>query len=275
MDFHSGSAPRGRTPRGQVSVVAVGPDGASLLAVPDGPDDGAERFTALRPLAPGTVLVAPGERGDDTYRVLNTLIRVGALPGCRVHSGDVPPTLLALLAAVLGTGLFGPGDSLEVLRELRAAGTTVALTDRVGRLRDPVPSLGQHLRGSFPRALFVIDVGGDRVLTGVRSLNRLRRLHTAAIALAAAPDPRSRQWMEILADRADDPRPLLLDHVPPPAVPWRQNRWAELTGLPMPAEEFAAQLAGHLARRICGTCGEPVSGVTCPFCGTATGRAAA
>jgi hypothetical protein len=246
-----------------MAFLAVGEAGAVLSPIAG---DGDESEALLAGIGRGVVLVTTA--GDDAdFRALNLWARADLSRSVRIHRCDAPASLLALLTEVLEAGRFGPGDVLEVLTALRAVTTTLVITDSVGKLEQPVPSLWQHLRSALPGARFVIDLPGQRVLSGELAVQQLPRVHAAAVALASADDERSITWRAALRALAGTAPLVELPSVDRSANPWRTRRWAEFTGLAVPVDEFAARLNTYLVRRPCPGCAEPVSGMGCPLCG--------
>jgi hypothetical protein len=262
------SLPTGLT----LSVLFSGPDGTGLTTIRP---ERAHQLQFLNALDDRSVVLVGTAGNTRGFRSLNGLARLSVGPRVRVHPCDAPPTVLATLAAVMNAGQFAPGDTLEILRSLRAVTTTVAISNSVSRLVSPAPSVWQHLRGLLPRSTFVIDVPGRRVLAGAQVLKRLKRVHGGTLVLANAPDRQSLLWREELIALAPDAPRFVLDQVGAAAVPWRSHSWAEVTGLAVTVEAFASRLQMYLARQVCPSCLSSVSGTICPMCGVVSEPAGA
>jgi hypothetical protein len=251
---------------GEMSAAALvaSENGSDLRSVPAGRT---EQLDFLSRCDDGTVVLV-GTAGDpSTYRSLNGLARMSPQQRVRVHPCDAPQTLLAMTAAVMSAGGFGPGDVLEVLRSARAVTTTVAIVDRVSQLERPAPSMRQHVRSLLPGAVFVIDLPGSKVLTGPPTAGRPKRLHGAALTLSSGSDRRSLHWRDQLAARAPSAQPSVVVAACPASVSWRARSWAEVTGMSLPVSDFAGRLQLYLARQVCPSCRTWIAGTLCPRCG--------
>jgi hypothetical protein len=246
------------------------PNGTVLVALPADRDG---QLALLDQLDDSCVILVGTAGASLAYRSLNGLARLTLGHRVRIHPCDAPPTVLAITAAVMAAGNFGPGDVLEILSSLRAVTTTVAITDSVTRLTAPAPSVSSHLRSMLPGGQFVVDLPGNRVLRGEHSLTRLKRMHGAALAIAGAGDELSVSWQERLAELAPLAPRLQLGPVESDAVPWRAERWAEVTGLAVSIDDLTSRLRMYLVQQKCVSCQAPISGRICPMCGIICGTA--
>jgi hypothetical protein len=223
--------------------------GAGLVLVHDDRADSAERGDRAREAA-----VARAALGRDEIVI-------------RSVSG--PLSRFLLLARVIEQMQAPVGVAAASIDRVITAVRTVALLASVSHLEEPAPSVAQHGRGLLPGGCFLVD--GVSVQTVKHRLPRgIGRGAEATLVTGRGQvtDWPDRLW-SALGPAGDQPEPVVISG----RSCWGTTRWAEISLVPAPTTELAAEL-DRTPTMSCAWCARTVAASqSCPFCGSQPGAA--
>jgi hypothetical protein len=198
-----------------------------------------------------------------------------------VYPTSLPPlagAVLAELAAAVSTYVPSPGVLLSGLRLLEKELIVAAWLGSVARLREPQPTLAQHLASWWPRTAFAVALLPQPIIR--RLTKKDRRL--------AVPEPREPIRLAVSVHEGDPGwvREVLVpslglppvDQVAPtPEGPswWGTRRLVEVVGHPTDISAMAGRISLGVEGSLCGWCDETIASNPCPFCGLDARRGAA
>lgn len=198
------------------------------------------------------------------------LLRASGLP-------PVAGTVLCALAAALAPRAPSPGALLAGLTALERQLVPVARLSSVGNLRQPNPSVGQHLASWWPTSAFGVSWWPSPSVRLLRRADAGVPLPIAAawtgvpltVAAISTTEATTRAWFDQHVFPMLGTEKVL--ELEPSALRqrfWGDRRVAEAVAYPGDLDALASHLfEGRYAVR-CDWCGETIASDVCPFCGT-------
>lgn len=267
------------------AVVSVGYDVPQLLegapAVPtflealdrDDLDSATETIGAALQRSGHALVVYPAWLGEPTLRRLETVRAALATDRLALHGSALPPLaggVLCHLASALAAQFTRPGQLVAALGDLERDLVVVAWLGSVTGLREPAPSVLQHLGSLSPRSSYGVVLQPEPAVQRIGRRGQDLPLHKA------------QQPMElVMAAHEGGDTSWLTDTVNPAlgglqaraaaatrhgAAWWGTSRLVEAVAYPTALAELARELAGRHRLRLCRWCSEAIASTPCPFC---------
>lgn len=209
----------------------------------------------------------PGEHHLELARRLRGLARGSDVA---IVALDVPSSVIELTSRVVsGMAASMPADLLpEFARRVAADTATTAVLDSVAKLRNPVPTLGQHARSALPGACFVVTP--DQQVVGGReaALSAWQPIVAQATDLRIASACPGHSFTDFLATLTPDTTVVERAEGSRDGY-WGARHWLELSWLPASPEAIAEALAREPAIR-CTNCGRLTHAEDCSYCAAVT-----
>lgn len=260
------------------------PGQRALVAYPDGLTrehlDELTGFVSDTVAAHGhAVAIYPAWSAEPARRRLETVRSALATDRLALYATDLPPLAGAVLTAMADAVLEVVGSAgalVGLLPALERQLLGVTWLARVSGLRQPAPTVWQHLMSLMPGTAFAACTWPEpsvRRLTRKRPEVPLPQLRGApGLGLALSSRDGDRAWMraQVVAPLGD----VAVVEVPPTpgaARYWGATRLVEAIAYPIDASTIAAAVSQGVSRRLCEWCGQDVVDIACPFCGL-TGR---
>jgi hypothetical protein len=190
-----------------------------------------------------------------------------------VYPTSLPPlagSMLADLAAAVSAFVPSPGLLLSGLRKLEEELIVAAWLGSVARLREPPPSLRQHLASWWPRTAFAVAVLPQPAIRRLTMKDRGLAIPEPRdpIRVAMSVHEGDPSWVhEVLVPALGNPP---IDEVAPtPEGPswWGTRRLVEVVGYPTDVSAVAGRISLGVEGSLCGWCHETIASNPCPFCG--------
>lgn len=224
------------------------------------------------------VVLYQASSSEPTLRRLQTVR--SALDTARVatYAVAVPPlaaAVLASMAAAIAPHLPSAGVLVAGLPALEQQLLVLAWLGRVSSLKEPNPTVWQHLASLWPTTAFAVSYWPEPAVRRIRKddepLSLPRASTTVGLAVAAADG--DREWI----DRAVLPalgQTRIRDVESPDASAawWGTNRLVEVVAYPLDAAATAKAISASLSRAPCRWCKQDIAAARCPFCGAAASR---
>lgn len=219
------------------------------------------------------VVIYPQWLAEPTLRRLETIRAVLATDRLALHACSLPPLaggILCNLASALTAQLTPSGQLVAALGDLERELVVVAWLSSVSGLKQPAPSVLQHLGSLSPRSSYVVMLQPERAVLRSGRAQRDLPLHKAdrpmelVVAAREGEDP---SWLtETLSS--------LLGRLPIRSVAasrhaaqwWGTSRVVEAVAYPSDLPQLAHELAREQRLRLCGWCSEAIASTPCPFC---------
>lgn len=218
--------------------------------------------------------VHPAVGGEAVGRRLALARALADVPRVVTYPSRLPPLaagVLAALSAELAPHLASAGLSVAALPHLEGELTVLAWLGSVARLREPGPSLRQHLRSWLPRAAFLASY---RPGLWVHAANRVLRdeeclpQRYGRMGVAVAAHGGDLAWVRrALLPRFAGAQVIATAPSATATTWWGTDRLVEVVGYPLDTSALAGRMLRYLRPLACRWCGEEIAGQPCPFCG--------
>ncbi len=219
------------------------------------------------------LVIYPQWLREPTLRRLETIRAALATDGLALHDSALPPLaggVLCNLASALAAELTLPGQLVAALGDLEHELVVVSWLGSVTGLRQPSPSLLQHLGSLSPRSSYGV------VLQPVHAVLRVGQTgHDLPLYKAQKP-------MELVMAAHEGGDTSWLTHTVNPALGnlrartvaatrhgpdwWGTSRLVEAVAYPTSLTELTRELAGRHRLHLCGWCSKAIASTPCPFC---------
>jgi len=220
------------------------------------------------------LVIYPAWLAEPALRRLQTIHAVLGAERIAVHRSALPPLaggVLCELAGALGERLGSTGELVGALPALERRLIVAAWAGTVTRLRDPAPSILQHLLSLWPGTAFGV------VHQPERRVHRLSK-RQPSFPIARVPEPMrlvvapregaNLDWVTTTLNPAlGDLELRRVDPTHHGPRWWGTSALVEAVAHPTDLDALAASLTGERPLRACGWCGEPVAAWPCPVCG--------
>jgi hypothetical protein len=277
------SATRAEVP--SIAVLSVGYDLPELLAgapavhvfpealTRDDLDSATETIDAALRRSGHALVVYPEWLREPTLRRLETIRAALATDRLALHGSALPPLaggVLCNLASALTAQLTRPGQLVAALGDLERELIVVSWLGTVTGLKQPSPSVWQHVGSLSPRSSYRVVLQPEPAVQRVGRTGDDLPLQTAQRPLelvVAAREGADASWL-------DDAVNAGLGDLKTRTVPatrhgpdwWGTARLAEAVAYPTGLPELARDLAIRHRLRLCGWCSQPIASTPCPFC---------
>lgn len=219
------------------------------------------------------LVVYPEWLAEPTLRRLETIRAVLATDRLALHCSALPPLaggVLCNLASALTAQLAPAGQLVAALRDLERELVVVSWLSSVTGLKQPAPSLLQHLGSLSPRSSYAVVLQPEHaVLRSGRAerglpLRTARRPMELVVAARAGEDT---SWLTEILTAALGRLPIRSVAAPRHAAQWwGTSRVAEAVAYPTDLPQLARELADGHRLRLCGWCSAAIASTPCPFC---------
>ncbi len=216
--------------------------------------------------------VYPEWLAEPARRRIEMARSVLAAPGIVGHPSPLPPLaggLLAALAAAAAPYFASTGALLAALPRLERELYVLAWLGTVAGLKQPPPTLLQHLVSMSPRVGFAACFAPDHFVKRITKTDRVIPLRKPALPLNVIVAGRDGdvEWVNQEVAAALGGAPVKeIDRTPLASQWWGTSKVIEVVGYPIDIAAVAARGSKGLTLLECRWCGEQFVGDRCPFC---------
>lgn len=219
------------------------------------------------------LVVYPAWLAEPTLRRLETIRAVLATDRLALHCCALPPLaggVLCNLASALTARLMRCGQLVAALADLERELIVVSWLSSVTGLKQPAPSVLQHLGSLWPRSSYVVVLQPEHAVLRSGRAQRdlpLRKPSRPTELVVAAPAGEDSSWLGDTLSSALGPLPIRRMAATRHAAQWwGTSHAAEAVAYPTDLPQLARELAEGQRLRLCGWCSEAIASSPCPFC---------
>jgi hypothetical protein len=219
------------------------------------------------------LIVYPQWIGEPTERRLETIRAALDTNRLALHASALPPLaggVLCNLASALTAPLYRPGHLVGAIGDLERKLVIVAWLGSVSGLKQPSPSLLQHLGSLSPRSSYGVVLQPEPAVVSIGRPGQqldLPRAEAPMELVIAAREDSDTSWLTTTVNPA-------LGVLSTRAVPasrhgpdwWGTGRLAEAVAYPTQLVDLTREVMGRYRLRLCRWCATPIASTPCPFC---------
>lgn len=276
------------------AVVSIGYDlrrltgdgAADVLTFPRAPgrDDLDPMLDALRGVlahSEHALVIYPQWLAEPALQRLQTVHAALGAERIAVHASALPPLaggVLCALASALGGRVGSTGELVGVLPALEQRLVVAAWAGSVTRLRQPAPSILQHLVSLWPGTSFGLVHQPERLVRRLSKRGSSFPITRVPEPMALVVAPRAGGNLDWIKATLNPALGNLAMHEVDPTHHgprwWGTNALVEAVAHPTDLDALSASLTDEPRVRPCAWCGEPVTAWPCPVCGHRQGAGA-
>lgn len=221
--------------------------------------------------SPYALVIYPQWLREPTLSRLETIRAALNTDRLALHGSTLPPLaggVLCNLASAMTAQLTRSGQLVAALDDLTRKLVVVSWLGTVSGLKEPSPSVWQHLGSVSPRSAFAVVLQPERSVMRIgKQMLGLQPASEPMVLAVSAQSGANGDWMAQAVGPA-------LGGIPVHALPatrhgadwWGTTRVTEGVAFPTAIGDLTRELTARHRMRLCAWCSRAIASTPCPFC---------